>query len=59
MCRNTVGILMTPPLQYLLITVKVVALEKVSFIDTQNPVFSFLKSIFNFKHLPEKDDPHG
>ena len=28
---------MAPPLQYLLITVKVVALEKVSFSDTQNP----------------------
>ena len=28
---------MAGPLQYLLITVKVVALEKVSFIDTQNP----------------------
>ena len=28
---------MTAPLQYLLITVKVVALEKVSFRDTLNP----------------------
>ena len=28
---------MTAPLQYLLITLKVVALEKVSFSDTQNP----------------------
>ena len=28
---------MAAPLQYLLITVKVVALEKVSFSDTQNP----------------------
>ena len=34
---NTVAIWITPPLQYLLITVKVVALEKVSFSDTQNP----------------------
>ena len=34
---NTVVILMVPPLQYLLMTVKVVALEKVSFSDTQNP----------------------
>ena len=34
---NTVVILMAPPLQYLLMTVKVVALEKVSFSDTQNP----------------------
>ena len=32
---------MTAPLQYLLITVKVVALEIVSFSDTQNP-----KSVF-------------
>ena len=39
--RNTVGIWMTAPLQYLLITGKVVALEKVSFSDTQNP-----KSVF-------------
>ena len=28
---------MAEPLQYLLITVKVVALQKVSFSDTQNP----------------------
>ena len=28
---------MAAPLQYLLITVKVVALEKVSFSDTKNP----------------------
>ena len=28
---------MTGPLQYLSITVKVVAMEKVSFSDTQNP----------------------
>ena len=28
---------MAAPLQYLLITVKVVALEEVSFSDTQNP----------------------
>ena len=28
---------MTEPLQYLLITVKVVALEKISFSNTQNP----------------------
>ena len=34
---NTLAILMTAPLQYLLITVKVVAMEKVSFSDTQNP----------------------
>ena len=37
MRRNTVAISMTAPLQYLLITVKVVALEEVSFSDTQNP----------------------
>ena len=34
---NTVALLMAEHLQYLLITVKVVALEKVSFSDTQNP----------------------
>ena len=34
--RNTVGILMIAPLQYLLITVKVVTLEKVSFSNTEN-----------------------
>ena len=34
---NTVGVRIAAPLQYLLITVKVVALEKVSFSDTQNP----------------------
>ena len=37
MDRNTVALWMAEPLQYLLITVKVVALEKVSFSDTQNP----------------------
>ena len=36
MGRKTVAIIMAAPLQYLLITVKVVALEKVSFSDTQN-----------------------
>ena len=35
--RNTVAILIAEPLQYLLITVKVAALEKLSFTDTQNP----------------------
>ena len=35
--QHTVAILMAAHLQYLLITVKVVALEKVSFSDTQNP----------------------
>ena len=34
--RNTVGIWMIAPLQYLLITVKVVTLEKVSFSNTEN-----------------------
>ena len=33
--RNTVAIWMVPPLPYLSITVKVVALEKVSLSDTQ------------------------
>ena len=37
MSRETVAISMTEPLQYLLITVKVVALQKISFSDTQNP----------------------
>ena len=37
MGQNTVAIWMEAPLQYLLITVKVVALEKFSFSDTQNP----------------------
>ena len=37
MRQHTVEIWMAEPLQYLLITVKVVALEKVSFSDTQIP----------------------
>ena len=37
MCRETVGIWTTGPIQYLLITVKVLTLEKVDFIDIQNP----------------------
>ena len=37
MRQKSVAISMAEPLQYLLITVKVVALEKVSFSDTQNP----------------------
>ena len=37
MGRNSVTIGMTAPLPNLLVTVKVVALEKVSFSDTQNP----------------------
>ena len=35
MCRNTVAVSMAAVLQYLLITLKGVALEKVSLIDTQ------------------------
>ena len=35
MGRNTVAISMAAPLQHLLITVKVVALEKISFTDRQ------------------------
>ena len=35
--RNNVALLMAEPLQYLLISVKVVALEKVSFGEKQNP----------------------
>ena len=37
MYRKRGGIWISTPLQYLLITEKVVALEKVSFSDTQNP----------------------
>ena len=36
---------MAAPLQYLLITVKVVALEKVSFSDTQNPKTVFVNTL--------------
>ena len=37
MGRSTLAIRMTAPLQYLSITVKVVAFEKVSYSDGQNP----------------------
>ena len=37
MCQHTGAILIAVPLQYQLNTVKVVAFEKVSFSDTQNP----------------------
>ena len=37
MGQHTVAIWMAAPLQDLLITVKVVSLEKLSFSDTQNP----------------------
>ena len=37
MGQHAVAIWIEAPLQYLLITVKVVALENVSFSDTQNP----------------------
>ena len=37
MGRKTLAIIMAAPLQYLIITVKIVASEKVSFSDTQNP----------------------
>ena len=37
MGQDTVAIWMAAPLQYLLITVKVVLLQEVSFSDTQNP----------------------
>ena len=37
MDQHTVAILMPAALQYLLITVKLVVLEKFSFSDTQNP----------------------
>ena len=35
--RNNVPVLMTAPLQNISMTLKVVALQKVSFSDTQNP----------------------
>ena len=37
MGRNTVAILIAAPLEYLLITVKVVPFEKAFFSDTENP----------------------
>ena len=37
MGQHTVTTSMVAPLQYQLITVKIVALQKVSFSDTQNP----------------------
>ena len=37
MDRNTLGILMGAPFQYLLVTVNVVSLEKVDFSETQSP----------------------
>ena len=37
MGQHIVTILMAAPLQYQLMTVKIVALQKVSFSDTQNP----------------------
>ena len=37
MCQDTGAVLMAPPLQYQLNTVKVVGFENVSFSDTQNP----------------------
>ena len=37
MGQNTVAIRIAAALQYLLVTLKVVTLEKVSFSDTQNP----------------------
>ena len=41
MGQKTVAISIAEALQYLLITVKVVSLEKVSFSDTQNPKVVF------------------
>ena len=40
---------MAAPFQYLLITLKVVALEKASFSDTQNP-----KTVFNILTVEDK-----
>ena len=50
MCRNTVGIWTTASLKYSLITVKVVALEKVSFSDIENPK--------EFVNILTSDDKH-
>ena len=46
MGQNTVAIWIAAHLHYLLITVKLIALEKVSFSDTQNPkaVFEHIDS---------------
>ena len=41
---------MAAPFQYLLITMKVVALEKASFSDTQNP-----KTVFNILSVEDKN----
>ena len=47
--RNTLAIRTTTPLQYLIITVKVVPPEKLSFSDTQNP-----KTVVNTLAVDEK-----
>ena len=47
--RNTLAIRTTTPLQYLIITVKVVPPEKLSFSDTQNP-----KTVVNTLTVDEK-----
>ena len=49
MGQNTVAIRMAASLQYLLSTVKVVALEEVSFSDTKNP-----KTVFNTFTVDDK-----
>ena len=50
MGQHTVAISMRAPLKYQLITGKVVALESVSFSDTQNPKTVFNTLTVNDKH---------
>ena len=47
---------MAAPLQYLLITVKVVALEKVSFRDTQNPMTVNTLTVDEKHYLLDRDN---
>ena len=56
MGRKTVAISMVEPLKYLLITLKVVALEKVSFSDTQNPKVFVNTLTVNDKHYLHNRD---
>ena len=66
---NTNEILTTPPLPYLLITVKTIELEKMSLNYMQNlKIFpnlfslvfsSFLKCILKSEHFQTKDEPHS
>ena len=47
---------MTAPFQYLLITVKVIRLEKISFSDTQNPKLFVNTLTVDEKHFPVTRD---